>query len=214
MTDVDDPDSTAVWTWVAEERRALADRLDDFDPSAWDRPSLCAGWRVRDVVGHLVWRAESTRPSVVRDVSRELRPPQAAIARIARRVGAADPAALTGRLRTGAEGRFVLPGLPPAFALAEVLAHGSDALRGALAPTRPADGCTRLAADTYRRSGALFGVRRSARVRLTATDAGWSIGPEDGPAATGPGEAVLLALAGRPEGTADLEGPGAALLAS
>ena len=208
-----DPPTDTVWSWVAEERVALASRLDALDAGAWEQPSLCAGWRVRDVVAHLVWLAEASRPSVVRDVARELRPPETAIARVARRLGDEEPRALVARLRAAAGGRFVVPGMPPAYALGEVLAHGSDALRGAGAPTRPADERTRVAAEAYRRTGLVFGVRRAGRARLTASDAGWSVGPEDGPAASGPGEAVLLALAGRPEGTAELDGPGTELLA-
>lgn len=158
------------------------------------------------------WVAEGSRASVFREVARSLRPPMAAIAHISRTHGDTDPTELQERLRCGAGGRFVVPGLPPAFALGEELAHGSDALRGAGRPVRPADERTRVAAATYRRVGAVFGARRAAKVRFTATDAGWSVGPEHGSAADGPGEAVLLAVAGRPEGTADLTGPGIALL--
>lgn len=41
---------------------------DDFDALAatitaaeWDRPSLCDGWTVRDVIGHVVWGQRLTR---------------------------------------------------------------------------------------------------------------------------------------------------------
>ena len=48
-----------VWAAVAAERVALADLLDQIDDAAWSRPSLCGGWTVRDVVGHLVVLAEA-----------------------------------------------------------------------------------------------------------------------------------------------------------
>lgn len=206
-------DDEVVWGWVAEERLDLADALDDLDPAAWDAASLCAGWRVRDVVGHLVWLAEGTRRSIITDGARQLRPLNTAVARIARRHGGIDSAELVARLRDAAGGRFVAPPMPPAAALGEVLTHRIDALRPVGGTQRPADERTRAAADVYRRIGFAFGVRRATRkVRFLATDAGWEIGPKNGPEASGPGDAVLLALAGRREGRMDLSGPGARLL--
>jgi DNA-binding PadR family transcriptional regulator len=46
------------WALVAGQRRDLADAVADLPLSAWDTPSLCAGWRVRDVVAHVVGNAE------------------------------------------------------------------------------------------------------------------------------------------------------------
>jgi hypothetical protein len=36
-----------------EERAELADLLATLTPAQWEAPSLCAGWRVRDVVAHM-----------------------------------------------------------------------------------------------------------------------------------------------------------------
>ncbi|MEU0313383.1 maleylpyruvate isomerase family mycothiol-dependent enzyme [Nocardioides sp. NPDC006273] len=36
------------------ERRDLADFLETLTPEQWDRPSLCRGWTVRDVVAHML----------------------------------------------------------------------------------------------------------------------------------------------------------------
>ena len=49
-------------------------------------------------------------------------------------------------------------------------------------------------------------------LRLTATDLDWTTG--DGPEVSGPGEALLLAIAGRPAAFDDLEGPGLGRLVS
>lgn len=38
---------------IAAERRELADVLDGLSPARWDTPSLCAGWRVREVAAHM-----------------------------------------------------------------------------------------------------------------------------------------------------------------
>ena len=42
-------DGEAVWQTIDQERASLADLLDDLDQREWESPSLCTGWRVRDV---------------------------------------------------------------------------------------------------------------------------------------------------------------------
>ncbi len=41
-------------TLAQQERADLAALLRSLTPEQWDAPSLCAGWRVRDVVAHVV----------------------------------------------------------------------------------------------------------------------------------------------------------------
>jgi uncharacterized protein (TIGR03083 family) len=43
----------AVRTPLRRQRRRLAALLDGLDADAWEAPTRCAGWRVRDVVAHL-----------------------------------------------------------------------------------------------------------------------------------------------------------------
>ncbi|MGH3596090.1 MAG: maleylpyruvate isomerase family mycothiol-dependent enzyme, partial [Mycobacterium sp.] len=61
------------------------------------------------------------------------------------------------------------------------------------------------------RSPAVRGARRARGVRLVATDLDWVHG--SGPEVTGPGEALLMAMAARPDALNQLTGPGKALLA-
>lgn len=42
---------------VAAEFQALGDLLDSATERQWDTPSLCAGWRVREVIAHLTMAA-------------------------------------------------------------------------------------------------------------------------------------------------------------
>ena len=43
-----------VWQHTIAQRLALRDVLRDLTPEEWDQPSLCAGWRVRDVAAHVI----------------------------------------------------------------------------------------------------------------------------------------------------------------
>ena len=41
-----------------DEMRDLAERLAEIDDELWNSPSLCAQWRIRDVLAHLTAGAE------------------------------------------------------------------------------------------------------------------------------------------------------------
>ena len=41
------------WQVIEYQRLAIADLLDGLTAQAWETPSLCAGWRVRDVAAHV-----------------------------------------------------------------------------------------------------------------------------------------------------------------
>jgi uncharacterized protein (TIGR03083 family) len=38
-----------------DENADFSAYLHTLAPEDWDKPSLCAGWRVRDVVGHILY---------------------------------------------------------------------------------------------------------------------------------------------------------------
>ena len=46
-------DVDSSWRVIASERRSLADLLEQLTDEQWETPSLCAGWRVRDVAAHI-----------------------------------------------------------------------------------------------------------------------------------------------------------------
>ena len=54
-----------IWQAVAEERATLVEMLRELPESAWDTASLCAGWRIRDVVAHLVLATRVTVAALV-----------------------------------------------------------------------------------------------------------------------------------------------------
>ena len=41
------------WRAITAQRLSLADLLEGLTDPQWDTPSLCEGWRVRDVAAHL-----------------------------------------------------------------------------------------------------------------------------------------------------------------
>ncbi len=196
-----------VWRELPLLRCQIADRVEAMHEGGWDSPSWCGEWRVRDVLGHLVYLAEANQMSVGRDVIRSGLRPDRALNRMATRLGNLPVPQLAARLRAASNGRFHVLGSPPAVALGEGLVHGSDALRplGLDVDAQPAIACPVL--DAYWRIGRLaFHAAPQQGRRLVATDLDWSRGK--GPEIRGRAIDLLLFLANRPQVFGLLEGPG------
>lgn len=204
-------DQARVWEWIADERVRLAELLEGVGDRDWDRPSLCTGWRVRDVLGHVVWLAEGTRWTILGDLIRTRRLPNAAVAQASRSVGDLPPADLVARLRRAANGRFKVPGAPPAAVLGEVLVHRADITVPLGLAEYPPDQRVRTVLETYRwLAPVVRGTWWGPALKLVATDGGWSVGR--GREVRGTAQSLLLALAGRPLSRDMLSGPGATAL--
>jgi uncharacterized protein (TIGR03083 family) len=195
---------------IRAERERLVRDLRELPAEAWDHPSLCEEWSVRDVVGHLIRTDRAYRRGVplLIDLARGGFRPQAALARAGRREAAGkDPHDLIEALsRTRYETAVRLHPVPT-IPLAELLIHGQDIRRALeLSHDIPPE-VFGLAAD-----GAVSFVRRlfgwgslPKGVRFEAADVDWSTG--SGEIARGPIEAVTMVLSGRRAALADLEGP-------
>jgi uncharacterized protein (TIGR03083 family) len=122
-------DAAHLWPEVRTQRLQLADQIEALDETAWNVASWCEGWRVRDVLGHLVHLAEATQLSMGADVIRGGLRPDRALSRSAKRLGDTPVPELCQRLRASSDGRFHVLGSPATVALGEILVHGSDALR-------------------------------------------------------------------------------------
>jgi len=193
-------------TMACAERQDLVDLLGQLTPEQWDRPSLCTGWRVRDVVAHMIGYDELTGAETIREFARGgFFPPRVNAALLARQAGRG-----TDELRDALAAHVVPRGLTTGFggliALADGMIHHQDIRRPLGLPRDiPADRLTAVL-DFARYAPLLRGVWRARGVRLVATDLDWSFGR--GPQAVGSGEALLMVMVGRPCAIADLTGPG------
>lgn len=50
---------------IAAERRELAALLDGLSAEEWNAPTLCAGWRVREVAAHMTMGFRYSLPTMV-----------------------------------------------------------------------------------------------------------------------------------------------------
>ena len=202
-----------VWPMVHAERAALIDDLSHLEGEQWERPSLCDGWTVHDVVAHLVDTARTTRLGFVARLARarfdfDRQNTQG----VARERGASSQETLE-RLRQVAS-RTSTPPAPLDSRLVEEVVHGEDIRRPlGIVHAYPLEAVVRSLRYQARTPAAFGGAKElTARLRLTATDAGLSIG--DGPEASGTALSLLLAISGRRAALDDLSGPGLPTLAT
>lgn len=195
---------------AAAERRDLADYVETLTDEQWEQPSLCSGWSVRDVVAHLPSYDALGWPALLALFARtrfSLARSNQVLVEQGRRLNRGQ---LTTRLRTHAVPRGVTAMFGGAIALTDGLIHHQD-IRRALGQPRTVPAERLVAALTFApRARALPAPANMRGLRLVATDIGWAHGT--GPEVNGPAEAVLITLAGRRQGLAELSGPGLATL--
>lgn len=199
------------WQMIKIERASLVDALDQVPDADWERPTLCAGWTVRDVVGHLVVTASMTPPKFFAKLAGSGFNFQTMTSReIARVTATTSNAELVDALRSRIDARTAPPG-PATSWLGETIVHGEDIFR-ALGGYRDHPVAHVVAvADFYRSSNLLIGAKsRISGLTLRATDAEWRHG--SGPEVTGPILALVLAMTGRAAAVDDLTGDGVAAL--
>jgi uncharacterized protein (TIGR03083 family) len=194
---------------VAEEYGALADLLEASDLAVWDAPSLCEGWRTREVVAHMTMPARYAGPAFMA----ELEAAGGDFTRLSNTVAARDGAlpvpALVADLRSEVLHAWQPPGGGLEGALTHCVIHGLDIIEAVpLARRLPDEHVARVLGIVAGPDAPnLFGVDLSG-VALRADDLDWSCG--SGAAVTGSAQALALVACGRllPPGRLDGEAAG------
>lgn len=205
-------DETWAWQVIAAERRSLADLLATLTEDEWDRPSLCAGWRVRDVAAHVALAPQPPGPggmalAGLRAAGRFHKLNHDVAVRWANRPGAD----LVAELREHAESHRLPVVTNVRNILPDILVHGQDIAVPLGRHREIAPDVAAVAAERIWTMGWPFWARRRLKaLRLVATDVEWSAGA--GAEVRGPAGALLLLLTGRTAALASLSGPGVPLL--
>jgi uncharacterized protein (TIGR03083 family) len=206
------------WRIYAAERADVHDFLASLTPAQWDAPSLCQGWRIRDVAVHLLVdepveqlglplalvKAAWFRFSVHRINDWWVRRNQD-------RPADSIVTAFAGAWQPGRISKLV----GPRTSVRAMVIHHQDMRRPLGMRRAVPEERLRAALDvilTPQGSHNLGSFERGSGLRLQATDIDWSWG--DGPTILGPAESILMAVAGRRGVIAELSGPGLPILAS
>lgn len=104
---------------IGAERRAFAEVLEGLAEADWDAPSLCAGWRVREVVAHMTMPFRYPAPRFLAELARS----RGNFARMADRVARRDAQAPIGALLDGWRTHVDHPWKPPGGGLRGALTH-------------------------------------------------------------------------------------------
>ena len=195
------------WAAVDEERAALADDLATFDEGGWDTQSLCAQWKVRHVVGHLVGGADVKLVPFLGAMIKSGMNFNRCMAREGLAVGAASTDELLAQFRTTVGAHRSPPGAKPEITLVDLVCHCQDIRRPTGVSRTVPEATLVKVAETIKNIGLpIYTNKRIAGLRMAATDADWASG--DGPLVEGPLASLILAMAGRTAPLAELSGDG------
>lgn len=203
-------DAGTLMNMAYAERADLAAFLATLTPQQWTTPSLCAGWSVKDVVAHMISYEELGIIGLLKRFAkgRIVRANEVGVDEFA----ALSPQQLLEFLRNHLTPKGLTAGFGGMIALVDGTIHHQDIRRSLHQPrTIPTDRLTRVL-GLVPGNPRLGAGRRIRGLRLRATDIDWTHGR--GPEVSGPGEALLMAMAGRPAALANLSGPGRAALAT
>ena len=202
---------TSTKEMARDEREAFASFLDGLTPQQWNSPTLCELWTVREVAIHTVSYDELTTAGLVgRFLKGRLNTDRI------NAIGVADysdrsPQQITVLIRSYAQPHGLTGGFGGKIALTDGMVHQQDIRRSIGLPRTIDPERLRTALNFARFAPTIRGAWRARGVRLVASDLDWSHGR--GPEVRGPGEALLMAMAGRRAALDDLDGPGKAKLA-
>ena len=193
-------DADAIWGCVDTQRGDLADLLEGLTPEQWMAPSLCDGWRVRDVAAHLTHSHMQPVRAIVEAVRSGFRFDPMIL-----RLGRDDPrsqAQIAAAVRGMAGSRKRVPGTSVQQPLIELLVHGQDiTVPLGIDYPMPVDAAVEAAQRLGTMAFPLNAVKRIAGTRLVATDADFAVG--EGREVRAPIRDIVMILAGR------LDPPGA-----
>ncbi|MFG2327654.1 maleylpyruvate isomerase family mycothiol-dependent enzyme [Streptomyces sp. NPDC048568] len=181
---------------IAAERRELADVLDGLTEHQWDAPTLCSGWRVREVAAHMSMGFRYSFGRTTLELARSGGNLHRMTDRAARRDAAVlTPHELAAALRDNAHHPWRPPVGGPAAALGHDVIHGLD-ITVALGLGRhvPLERL-RIVLETVKPSTLRFFRAHLGDVELRATDLEWSYGR--GTQVARPAQELLLLAYGR-----------------
>ncbi len=202
------------WTSVSNGREAFADYLSAMSLEDWGRPSLCAGWTVKDVTAHMLVVPTIAKAKVFGSfLSSGFNLDKMNATFVAKLTAQMSPDQMVSATRASAASQSMPPGLKLPGVHNELVVHTADVSEALGVPfdLPVADYVASL--EHLKDVQAVFGTKkRIDGLRLQANDAAWSTG--SGPLVTGPAKQLVLAMAGRLSAVDKLTGDGVAALRS
>ena len=186
-------DSEAVWQHIDRERLWTADLLQSLPRGAWEQPSLCEGWSVRDVGAHLTFSHARLRDVAWPAVRTGFR--YNAMIKYCALRSPLTHEEIVATLRGFVGSRRRAPFVTELEPLLDILVHTQDiCLPLGIDHQMPVDAAVAVADRVLSVRGPMR-LWKPPRQRLVATDTVWAYG--DGPVVQAPMRSHLLTLTGR-----------------
>lgn len=200
-------DRDEVWDVINAHRERVVSLLEDLSDDEWTRQSLCAGWTVRDVAGHLAWQANASVVSGLVDMVKARGNIDRLIDTASRRHALRPIPELVEEVRATIGTRKKPFAVTHLEQLIDILVHSQDIVLplGRSLPLPP-DAAGVAASRSLAIKLPWHAAKRFSGLRLVATDTDWTWG--EGAQVEGPMEALLLVVTGRPVAMPRLTGPG------
>jgi uncharacterized protein (TIGR03083 family) len=175
---------------------ALADLLAASALERWDTPSLCEGWRVREVVAHLTMPARYSEDAFMAELGEDEFDFTRLSNRLASRDATLPTTELVHHLRSSRLHEWTPPGGGTHGALNHVVVHSVDVTVPLGTQRVASDPAIRIVLDDLAERGghAHFGTNIQGRT-LHATDISWTYG--SGPELAGPADVLVAHVCGR-----------------
>jgi uncharacterized protein (TIGR03083 family) len=201
------------------ELKAMSDFLHTLKESEWDEPSLCEGWKIRHVVGHLALGYSLPLPKVMLLLAFKygFSLPKASHYASMQFGDAHKPKellAIFDKYTSLPKFRGIAATGSPAEHFVDHLIHNWDVSLPLDKPLQVPENRLRAGLDTMvvieGKSGIAPGRKLAEGLKLTTTDVAWSFG--EGKEVTGDAMSLILALSGRQRGFYGLRGDGLFIL--
>jgi uncharacterized protein (TIGR03083 family) len=204
-------DHDQVWQAVDAQRLQVGDLLAQLSDDEWRRPSLCAGWTVRDVAAHLTLQQVGLGGAIGMFLRERGNLDQKIQAAACRRAAELSTAQMIDAIRGMVGSRRHNAGVTCRETLIDILVHGQDIAvplgrRHDMPPEAAAAAATRMWSTRW--PPPFPATKKMRGFRVTATDTSWSAGA--GPDVQAPIAAIVLLCSGRFGALSQLSGEGAA----
>ncbi|HET6810411.1 MAG TPA: maleylpyruvate isomerase family mycothiol-dependent enzyme [Acidimicrobiales bacterium] len=202
-------DETLMW----DEVRDIGSLLHELDDADFDRPSLCEGWKVRDVLGHMGLGHTTPMLAMTGRMARYgFNVTKASFNESKSLFSESTPDEIRrfwdDVMVAGQPRRGISKMIPTSAGFLDHLVHNEDIRRPTGHRRQVPEDRLRRALSLVRTEGSPMWSpkKKVSGLRLQATDIDWSEG--EGPVVSGPGESIVMAASGRRAALGELEGDG------
>ncbi len=194
-----------------DESGDIASALGELSDTDFDVMSLCEGWRVRDVVSHMIVGHTTPLGKILVEVAKNRGSVSKASFEASREYGSAHSAAEIRAAWTAVAAQHTREGIAKRISdlegFIDHLVHHQDIRRPLGRPRAiPAERLVAALDGLPTIGGFLKSKQRMKGLTWRATDVDWTFG--EGPEVRGPAEALILAASGRRVALAELTGDG------